>query len=447
VVRPEQRELNHHFVRFNRDLPAIFRAAIGASSATRLLDAALALPEDRAFLDRPIHLISVGKASAPMASVLDRPGLARVEESLVVGTHLSAVLSPSVTWMASGHPVPDRRSVEAGQRAVALAQGVPADHGLLVLLSGGASSLLALPRAGITLDDKQATTRGLLLAGADIHALNTVRKHLSAIKGGHLAAATSAATLALVLSDVVGDDLSVIGSGPTVHDPSTFAGALEILGRFGGVEVYPAAVVALLRAGARGDVAETPKPGDGRLARVTTRVIGSRASAAAGAAVAAESLGYRAIVHSEPVVGAAREAGPRFVADAVRLAGVIESPTCVIGTGETTVQVTGCGRGGRNQELALSVAGLIAGLKSPAAFLSAGTDGIDGPTDAAGAMCDRTTLHRGERAGLGVPDDYFRENDSYAFFQALGDLVITGPTDTNVGDIQILLLAPARDRQ
>ncbi len=378
-----------------------------------------------------------------MVSALDRTGCALVVEGVAIGTHRTGELPPRVTWIASSHPVPDRRSVDAGQRALEIARGVPANHRLLVLLSGGGSSLMALPRPGITLGDKQVTTRGLLLAGADIHALNTVRKHLSAIKGGQLAASASAPTLALAISDVVGDDLSVIGSGPTVPDPGTFADALDILNRFGGVNAFPPAVAALLQEGARGAVPETPKPGDTRLAHVTTRVIGSRASAAAGAAAAAETLGYRTIVLTEPVVGEARDAGPRFVAEAVRLAGAIRSPTCVIGTGETTVHVTGHGRGGRNQELALSVAGVLPGLGIPAAILSGGTDGIDGPTDAAGAICDGYTLQRGERAGLAGPDRYLRENDSYRFFQALGDLVTTGPTDTNVGDIQVLLLAPA----
>jgi len=377
-----------------------------------------------------------------MASAVDRRLSAKVVAGLAIGAHPSADLPPSVTWMVGSHPIPDSRSVEAGRRALASAQAVPADHGLLVLVSGGASSLVALPRPGITLADKQATTRRLLLGGADIHVLNVVRKHLSAIKGGQLAVAVRAPTLALAISDVVGDDLSVIGSGPTVPDASTFAEALDVLGRFGAVGEFPAAVVALLRAGARGGVPETPKPGDERLAHVTTRVIGSRASAAAGAAAAAESLGYRAVVLSDPVVGVAREAGPRFVADAIRLAEDVRVPTCVIGTGETTVVVVGRGRGGRNQEVALSAAGLLAGLATPAALLSGGTDGIDGPTDAAGAMCDGTTIHRGALAGLGAPEDYLRENDSYRFFEAMGDLVVTGPTDTNVGDIQILLAMP-----
>ena len=200
--------------------------------------------------------------------------------------------------------------------------------------------------------------------------------------------------------------------------------------------------LARLRAGASGGLDETPKPGDARLERSITRIIGTRGDAAAGAAAAARSLGYRTIVIDEPVVGPAREAGPGFVESAVRRAGPGDEPVCVIATGETTVRVTGSGRGGRNQEVVLSAARTLAALPTPAALLSGGTDGVDGPTDAAGAMADATTLARAERAGLRSPEAYLDDNDAYRFFSALGDLVITGPSDTNVGDIQVLLIAP-----
>ncbi len=347
-----------------------------------------------------------------------------------------------VTWIESSHPVPDARSVDAGGRALASARALAPGRGLLVLLSGGASSLMALPSAGITLEDKQAATRRLLGAGASIHELNAVRKHLSAVKGGRLASAAVGPVLALAISDVVGDDLSVIGSGPTVADPSTFADAMDVVGRFGGPEAFPTAVMARLRAGARGELDETPKPDDVRLERSVTRIIGSRADAAAGAAIAARSLGYRTIVIDEAVVGLARDAGPRFVQEAARRAGPGDDPACVIATGETTVRVTGRGRGGRNQEVVLSAARTLAALPMAAALLSGGTDGVDGPTDAAGAMADGVTLARAERAGLRPPEAYLDDNDAYRFFGALGDLVITGPSDTNVGDIQILLIGP-----
>jgi glycerate 2-kinase len=443
VVRPEKGELNPHLARFRRDLPAIFQAAVDASSASELLEAAFDRFDARGFSSRRIHVLAIGKAAAHLAAAVDRQRPGAIEAGLAIGTHGAVDLPSAFTWLEASHPVPDGRSVAAAQRALRFARAVPAEAELLVLLSGGASSVMALPRAGVTLDDKQAVTRRLLMAGADIQALNTVRKHLSEVKGGQLAAAATARVLALVISDVVGDDLSVVGSGPTVDDPSTFADALDVIRRYGGAQAFPHAVISLLQAGLRGDVPDTPKPGDGRLAHATTRLIGSRATAAAGAAAAAEARGYRTIVLAEPVVDEAREAGPWFVREAARLAGAVREPTCVVATGETTVRVTGPGRGGRNQELVLSAVRPLAGLPVEAALLSGGTDGIDGPTDAAGAIADGTTLERSRRAGLGDPDDYLRDNDSYRFFDAVGDLVIIGPTATNVGDIQIVLVAPA----
>jgi glycerate 2-kinase len=374
-----------------------------------------------------------------MAAALGRRQGARLACGVVAGTHADVALPPQLEWVVAGHPVPTPLSVAAGERALAIARGTPAEHLLLVLLSGGASALSAVPAPGLTLADKQAATRRLLLAGADIRALNTVRKHLSAFKGGQLAAASAAPTLAFVVSDVVGDDLSVIGSGPTVPDASTFADALDVLERFGGAGAFPEAVVHVLEEGARGARPETPKPGGVRVRQATTRVIGSRASAASGAARAAEALGYRVIVRDEPVVGDARVAGPQVLADAVRLAASAAGPVCIITTGETTVRVTGGGRGGRNQELVLSAVEPLAAVGVPCALLSGGTDGIDGPTDAAGALADTETLRRSENVGTGPVSRYLADNDSYRFFEAIGDLVTTGPTDTNVGDIQIVL--------
>jgi hydroxypyruvate reductase len=442
LVRPETGELTVDLARFRRDLPAIFRAALDRSSAAALLESALHRPDVRRFLARKLRLLSIGKAAAHLAAAFDRLCPGAVADGLVIGTHRAGGLPSTVTWIESSHPVPDVRSVDAAARALEGARTLAPGHGLLVLLSGGASSLMALPAAGITLEDKRAATRQLLGVGAAIHDLNAVRKHLSAVKGGQLAAAAAGPVLALAISDVVGDDLSVIGSGPTVADPSTFADALAVVGRFGGPEAFPSAVVARLRAGARGEVEETPKPGDARLERSVTEIVGSRRDAAAGAASAARSLGYQTIVIDEPVVGLARDAGPRVVENAVHRAGPGDDAVCVIATGETTVRVTGRGRGGRNQEVVLSAARTLAALPTPAAFLSGGTDGVDGPTDAAGAVADGMTLARAERAGLRSPEVYLDDNDAYRFFGALGDLVITGPSETNVGDIQVLLIAP-----
>lgn len=445
MVRPQAGELNPDLARFRRDLPAIFRAALDRSHAAALLESALRQPDVRRFFDRPLRVLSVGKAAAHLAAALDRLSPGAASGGLAIGTHRPDTMPPGITWIPSSHPVPDARSVDAGRQALAAARGVQPGHALLVMLSGGASALMAAPAAGITLDDKQAATRQLLAAGAGIRELNVVRKHLSAVKGGLLAASCREPLLALAISDVVGDDPSVIGSGPTVPDPSTFTDALDVVERFGGAGAFPSAVTRRLRAGARGELPETPKPGDPRLLHATSRIIGSRVSAAAGAADAARALGYRTIVIEEPVIGVAREAGPRLVEEATRRAWPGAGPACVIATGETTVRVAGRGRGGRNQELVLSAVRALAGLPGPAAVLSGGTDGIDGPTDAAGAVADGTTLARAAAAGLGPPEAYLDDNDAYRFFRALDDLVMTGPSDTNVGDIQVLLLAPRAD--
>lgn len=342
----------------------------------------------------------------------------------------------------AGHPIPDAGSERGGRRALAVAESVDEHETLLVLLSGGASALMAVPAEGLSLDDKQAATRQLLRAGADIRALNTVRKHLSAIKGGWLAARTRGACHTLVISDVVGDDLSAIASGPTVGDASTFADALAVIRRFGGEDAYPPSVAARLRAGARGvaDIAETPKPGDRRLARSAATIIGSRPDAMAGAAACAAALGYRVVRIDEAVVGEARAAAAAHLHAAVAAAAGVGRPACVISSGETTVQVTGCGSGGRNQEFALAAAEPIASLSSPALLGSVGTDGIDGPTDAAGAWVDSRTLGGAAAAGL-RPATFLADNNAYAFFDALGHLIRTGPTGTNVGDLQVILLA------
>jgi hydroxypyruvate reductase len=359
----------------------------------------------------------------------------------VVAAVAAADVRPPLETIVGQHPQPGDGSVAAGRRALAIARTAPADADLFVLISGGASSLLVAPAGGLELEDKRATTGVLLRSGADIHALNTVRKHLSAIKGGRLAAAAAATTRAFVLSDVVGDVLSAIASGPTVADPSTYADALGILERYGGLDAYPPRVVAHLAAGVRGEQPESPKPGDPRLARASTALIGGRANAMRGAAAEAERQGYEVLVLDDAVVGDARVAGPRLVRAMLEKAGTVRRPTCVIASGETTVRVTGHGVGGRNQEMVLAAADVLREIGTPILFASIGTDGIDGPTDAAGAVADRTTTARAAAAGLAPPREFLDDNNSHAFFAALDDLIRTGPTGTNVGDLQIFLLA------
>jgi hydroxypyruvate reductase len=268
-----------------------------------------------------------------------------------------------------------------------------------------------------------------------------VRKHMSAIKGGRLAAAAPAECRTLVVSDVIGDDLSFIGSGPTVADESTFADARGVIDAFGGADEYPASVVAHLDAGVRGERPETPKPGDPRLARSVAAVIGGRFNAMRGAAAEAQSRQYHVTVLEEPVIGESRIVGPQLIDRMIARVASLPRPACIISSGETTVTVKGSGRGGRNQELALACAHALSQVGEPAALASAGTDGVDGPTDAAGAIVDSSTVIRAAAEGLASIDAYLQNNDSYAFFDRLGDLIRTGPTGTNVDDLQVLLLA------
>jgi hydroxypyruvate reductase len=277
--------------------------------------------------------------------------------------------------------------------------------------------------------------------GADIEELNAVRKHLSAIKGGQLALAVRGSVLTLALSDVPGGDLSVIASGPTVPDATTAGTALAVLGRRGGESRFPGEVVTRLRRMAAGEIPETPKQGDQRLSRSIARVIGGPTDALDGAEEAAESLGYHVRRIGECLSGESRAAAVRYAHQVAQTMQSQPRPLCLLSSGETTVKVTGSGRGGRNQEFALALAAQIPRLGVSMVATSLGTDGIDGPTDAAGAIVDETTIARSAARGLGTPERYLDDNNSYAFFDALGDLIRTGPTDTNVADIQVALIA------
>jgi glycerate 2-kinase len=390
--------------------------------------------------DRAVQLIAAGKAASAMAGAAVHALGDRVRGGFVVSP-FSAQPPPPLDFVLAEHPQPGAGSVAAGRRALTLARSVTASADLLVLLSGGASSLLVAPADGITLDEKRAATGILLRAGADIYALNTFRKHVSAIKGGRLAAACPSRSITLVLSDVVGDDLSVIGSGPTVPDPSTFADALQVIDTFGGRTAFPVSVVEHLLAGSRGEREESPKPGDPRMGRASTSLIGGRRDAMNGAAAAARERGYNVVVLDEPVTGEARRAGPSLVARALKTVAPESRPACVIGSGETTVRVNGTGVGGRNQELALAVADRLSAEARAAVFASVGTDGVDGPTDAAGAIVDGSTVSRVAARGLPPIQAYLDDNNAYELLDCLGDLVRMGPTGTNVGDLQVFLLA------
>ncbi len=387
---------------------------------------------------RNVYVIGAGKATARMAQAVERVLGKRIRAGAINVKYGHGAPLRRIDVNECGHPIPDAKG-EAGARRIAEIVSAAGPKDLVIcLISGGASALLPLPAEGVTLEDKQETTRLLLECGASIHEMNCVRKHISAMKGGQLAQlAYPAALVALILSDVVGDDLDVIGSGPTVPDRSTFAEARQVIENYRLGARIPPSVARRLSS----DVLETPKPGDKIFARVQNFIIGSNRLAVDAAAREAKALGFNTLVLSTFLEGEAREVARVHagIAKEMRAFGrPVRLPGCVISGGETTVTIRGQGLGGRNQEFALAAALHIAGLED-VALLSAGTDGTDGPTDAAGAFVDGTTLPRAGKAGL-QSQQFLANNDSYHFFERLGDLIKTGPTATNVADIQIILV-------
>jgi hydroxypyruvate reductase len=389
-----------------------------------------------------VWVVGAGKASAEMARAVERVLGARIRGGLVnvKDGHLARLRR--IELNECGHPVPDGRGVRGAERIAEIVRGAGKRDLIVCVISGGASALLPMPAAPIALEEKRATTALLLACGASIREINAVRKHISRIKGGQLARlAYPAQVLTLLVSDVVGDDLDVIGSGPTAPDASTFAGAQAILDKYGLRERVPAAVRERIERGVRGEIAETPKPGDPAFERTTNLIVGSNRLAVDAAARKAHELGLRPAVLSTVIEGEAREVARMHAAIAreIRATGrPLKPPLCLISGGETTVTLRGNGLGGRNQEFVLAAAIDLAGIEK-VVVLSGGTDGSDGPTDAAGAIADGATIERAERLGLDARR-FLAENDSYHFFDALGDLLKTGPTGTNVMDLRLVLV-------
>lgn len=410
--------------------------------ADRVIERAVSLPGIGDWLLRaPIHVIAVGKAAPAMATALLAKPQVRARTALAIGTHAAPHMPASLRFLAAGHPFPDAHSRAAARAALEIASRVPADGHLVLLVSGGASSLMADAADGLPFEAKLAASRALMLAGADIHQLNALRKHLSTVKGGRLAAACMGATTTLALSDVVGDDLSVIGSGPGIPDPSTWEDVARALEACGAWDAVPAEVRTRVEAGCRGTVEETPKPDAPDLARASGVVIGGAGHALEAAGSAAEALGYAVITMPDRVTGEAREVGPRWLDCALALARRQDRQVCVLSSGETTVRVRGDGVGGRNLEFMLALVEPMRDLPDVMAA-SLGTDGVDGSSDVAGAMVDGTTWRRAAARGLPPVQAVLDRNDSYHFFSPLGDTLRTGRTDTNVGDIQVLLVHP-----
>lgn len=391
---------------------------------------------------RDIYVLGAGKASGLMAAAVERVLGRRIRGGLVNVKYGHTAPLRRVELNECGHPVPDARGLDGARRIMEIARQAGEEDLVICLISGGASALMPAPAPPVTLEEKQQVTRLLLACGATIHEINAVRKHISAIKGGQLARlAYPARVIALLLSDVIGDQLDVIGSGPTAPDASTFAGALAVLDRYGLRERVPASVRERLERGAAGEIPETPKPGDPAFERTQNLVVGGNRSAVDAAAAAARRLGLKPLVLSTTIEGETREVARVHAAIAREILSSgrpARPPVCLISGGETTVTLRGKGLGGRNQEFVLAAAIELAGLPR-VVVLSGGTDGTDGPTDAAGAIADGATIARAERIGLDARR-MLDDNDSYHFFEPLGDLIKTGPTNTNVMDLRLVLV-------
>jgi hydroxypyruvate reductase len=394
-----------------------------------------------------IFVTGAGKASAPMAAVLEELIGDRMTEGLINVKYDHTLPLEQVAVVEAGHPVPDDNGITGAQRMLALAHEAKKDDLVFCLLSGGGSALLPLPAEGLSLTDKQQTIRVLMSCGATIHEINAVRKHTSGIKGGRLAlAADPARVVSLILSDVVGDDLDVIASGPTVPDASTFADCLAIIQKYDIEHQLPGAVLEHIRNGRANRHAESPKPGNPVFENTRHIIIGSNFEAISAAQEKARTLGYHTLVLSSMLEGETRHVAHVHGAIAREIhktGNPIAMPACILSGGETTVTMTGDGKGGRNQEFALAAAIDIAG-SDRIVIMSGGTDGTDGPTDAAGAIADNHTVSRATALGM-EPTRFLNDNDAYHFFHRLGDLLITGPTHTNVMDLRIVIAT--RDRK
>jgi hydroxypyruvate reductase len=389
-----------------------------------------------------VWAIGAGKASAAMAQAVEEILGDLISGGLVIVKYDYRAPLQKIRLEEAGHPTPDENGWRATQELADLVAKMGRKDLVLFLLSGGGSALLPMPVESITLEEKMATTSLLLKSGASIQEMNTIRKHLSQIKGGRLASLAHPATLvSFVLSDVVGDPLDVIASGPTVGDPSTFQDCKAVLDRYSLTEKVPPSVRSHLEAGIKGEVAETPKPDNIIFSNTYNTLVGNNLQALKAAAEEAQLLGYKTLILSSMIEGDTTEAAgfhTALIKEIVRSGHPVGPPACLISGGETTVVVRGKGKGGRNLEFSLAAALDLEGLTG-VSLLSGGTDGTDGPTDAAGAVVDGDTVARALAKGLN-PREFLKENDSYHFFQHLDDLLMTGPTNTNVMDLRVMLV-------
>jgi hydroxypyruvate reductase len=412
-----------------------FNAAVAAADPLKILPAHLPVPPKGRTL-----VVGAGKAAASMALAVEQNWPANAPlEGVVITRYRHGLLTNRIKVIEAGHPVPDESGEKAAREILRLVKTLGPDDLLLALVSGGGSSLLSLPVEGISMDELKATTKELLRCGAPIQAMNTVRKHLSVVQGGRLAAATKARVLALVVSDVTGDDPTHIASGPCSPDPTTYQDALDIFARYS--VNAPASVVDYLERGARGEIAETPKPGDKIFQRVENRVIATAQQSLQAGADFFQKHGITPVILGDSVTGEASEVAKVYgaLARQIHTYGTpFQRPVALISGGECTVTVRGNGRGGRCSEFLLSLGTDLEGLAGVYA-LAADTDGIDGSEDNAGAVLSPDSLQRAEQQGVRTKQ-LAATNDAYTFFDQLGDLIVTGPTRTNVNDYRVILI-------
>jgi len=437
--------------RLREDAEAVFQEGLEAVNPIRAIKKHVTLQDDRLIVGDQaynlaeydgIYVIGTGKASAAMAQAVEELLGKRLKEGVVNVKYGHSFPLNKIKVIEAGHPVPDEAGFHGTEEIIQLLKKTEKNDLVFFLISGGGSALLPYPAEGLTLEEKQEVTKCLLEVGACIHEINAVRKHLSRVKGGRLAKLAHPSTLiSLMLSDVIGDDLDTIASGPTVPDKSTFDDCLKILEKYQIRERIPVSVVDLLEKGARGEAEETPKAGDPAFQRTQNLVIASNILAVQAAQRKAGELGYNSLILSTFIEGETREVARVHAAVAkeiLQTGNPVPRPACVISGGETTVTIRGKGLGGRNQEFVLAAAIDIDGLEN-VVILSGGTDGTDGPTDAAGAIADGMTKNRALEKGM-TAEQYLQENDSYHFFEPLGDLLITGPTHTNVMDLRLVMV-------
>ncbi|MBW1999422.1 MAG: glycerate kinase [Deltaproteobacteria bacterium] len=434
----------------------LFRAAVESVDPYRAVGEFMALEGEKIILGQAkeqgveldlgqferILVVGGGKATAPMAKAVEDLLGERIHKGLINVKYGFTEELKYVRITEAGHPLPDQNGVEGTRRILELLREAGEKDLVFSLISGGGSALLPQPADEITLEEKQSVTKSLLECGATIDEINTIRKHISSSKGGQMArAAYPATSINLMLSDVVGDKMDVIASGPFVFDSTSFQDALAIIERYH-LGHIPGSIMSHLERGARGEVEETPKEGDPIFEKVHNYIIGSNMQALEAAEASAKTMGYKTLILSSMVEGETRDVAKVHTAIAkeiIRTGRPISPPACIISGGETTVTIRGDGLGGRNQEFCLAAAIDLPGVPPRVVILSGGTDGNDGPTPAAGAVVDPFTVNRGEEQGI-VAREYLMNNDSYHYFEKTGELLVTGPTNTNVMDVRILLI-------